>query len=227
MDTNPRTPPAYVYEAYEAVEACARLYARAAAVVQPITDFHYEATPEGLAEVAEQLLPIMDELKTETDRARELIEPLRRDMHQASDEVIDWVRVKGASIAEAVVAAAEYQVQHAWDADSLADPELVGARHQFDHGPTDADFIVAHLQKEAAAVLQVLRSKGPDLSRLTPTEQRIWAAVLTHGPISRQEIARLAHASDSGGGLKTTVNAMHRFGLLDKNEQGMFTVPNK
>ncbi|MEM8885644.1 MAG: hypothetical protein AAGD14_16385, partial [Planctomycetota bacterium] len=69
MDSEPRQPPAYVYEAYEAVEACVRLYARAAAIVQPITDFHYESTPEGLAKAGSELTPIMSELGTVTAQA--------------------------------------------------------------------------------------------------------------------------------------------------------------
>ncbi len=148
------------------------------------------------------------------------IKPLLRDIHRscANRTVVSFGAGPEASQAEAAVAVTERVAREDWDTKRVLDPESTLQAW----GPNRQAMlrIRPELRLEAGRVVLEQERKGADLSRLSDTERRVYAAVLLNGPITEKGLNTILYGSPTKGDARRHAIPMYRHGIFDRTNDG-------
>jgi len=219
--------PISVYDAYDAVESCAKAYYEASKVVRQYhgvrpNDGRYEGLMNGLKDAHSKLQKNLRAMKRRRPKAARMVESMKRDIHRACahQKLVEWDETSASSVAEGILAITAKVLARAWDEQSLTESDRNNQRILLLRAPSNHEKIVAMLNLEAARVVELQESKGADLSRLSPIEKRVYCAVEVHGPINEKGLNQLLYGKPTKGDARRHAAPMVRHGLLDVTSDG-------
>jgi hypothetical protein len=219
MANETQEPTGDVYVAYDAVERCFRAFAQCAKLVAEAVQARQG---EPRSRLGDETKESFAKLSESTKAARPKLSAIRRDIHRARVQsgLVQWMSTTQVSWAEAIVAQAELVLEDDWSLEAILEPESRMPVGRLTASLRRSTQVPGKLALEAASVAKVQEERGPDLSRMTETERKVYAAVLLHGPIDEKGINKLVYGHPTKGDSRRYAGTMYRFGLLDKVNEG-------